>query len=235
MTTLHHAGTTAPATSRLTRAGFALLVAGGAAFFASGPLHPTGSDEGDKTDQLHSMLVDSLWYPAHLVALLGFVCVAAGLLALARDPVIRGHLGRLLPIGAAVAVVAAAGAVVHLFAATQAAEIEHGGTTPLVALFMGVETIINPMWGLMIAALAVVGGLTRTLGNRIVLPLGVLGGLAFALATATIAFIDTFDPLFPVAGLAGVWLVAAGLVGLTRRSPVRAQGSGDKSRDGVAQ
>jgi len=49
-----------------------------------------------------------------------------------------------------------------------------------------------------------------------VLPLGVLGGLAFALATATIAFVDTFDPLFPVAGLAGVWLVAAGVVGLFR-------------------
>ncbi len=81
---------------------------------------------------------------------------------------------------------------------------------------MGVETIVNPAWGLMIAALAVVGGVTRALGNRIVLPLGVLGGLAFAVATATIAFVDTFDPLFPVAGLAGVWLVATGIVGLVR-------------------
>jgi hypothetical protein len=107
--------------------------------------------------------------------------------------------------------------VIHLLAATQAAEIEDGDTTPLVAAFMGVETIVNPAWGLMIAALAVRGGITRALGNRIVLPLGLLGGLAFALATATIAFVDTFDPLFPVAGLAGVWLVAAGIVGLFRR------------------
>jgi hypothetical protein len=73
------------------------------------------------------------------------------------------------------------------------------------------------MWGLVIAALAVTGGMTRTLGNKIVLPLGLVGGLAFALATATIAYIDTFDPLFPVAGLAGVWLVATGVVGLTRK------------------
>lgn len=216
MTTLHHSRTTAPATPHLARAGFVLLVAGGAAFFASGPLHPAGGDEGDKTEQLHSMLVDSAWYPAHLVALLGFVCVAAGLLALVRDPVIRDRLGRLLPISAAVGVVATLGGVIHLFAATQAAEIEDGDTTPLVAVFMGVETIVNPAWGLMIAALAVAGGLTRALGNRIVLPLGLLGGLAFAVATATIAFIDTFDPLFPVAGLAGVWLVATGLVGLVR-------------------
>ena len=90
---------------RRDRVGHLFLIAGGTAFFASGPLHPTGSDEGDKTEQLHSMLVDSAWYPAHLVGLLGFACVAAGLLALARDPALRDRLGRLLPISVAVAVV----------------------------------------------------------------------------------------------------------------------------------
>ena len=217
MTTLRHPGTTAPAPPRLERTGHLFLIAGGVAFFASGPLHPTGSDTGDKTEQLHSMLVESTWYPSHLIALLGFACVAAGLLALRREAVIRDRLGRLLTASAAVAAVATVGALIHLFAATQAAEIEDGGTTPLVVALMGVETIVNPAWGLMIAALAVAGGLTRALGNRIVLAPGLLGGLAFALATATIAYVDTFDPLFPVAGLAGVWLVATGLVGLTRR------------------
>lgn len=76
---------------------------------------------------------------------------------------------------------------------------------------------LNPLWGLTIAALAVVGGMTHALGNRLLLPLGLFGGLAFALATATIAFVDTFDPLFPVAGLAGIWLVTTGVVGLTCR------------------
>ena len=217
MTILNQPRTAATTTRNRGRAGYLFLIAGGAAFFASGPLHPTGSDEGDKTEQLHSMLVDSAWYPAHLVGLLGFACVAAGLLALRRDPAIRDRLGGLLTVSVVVAIVATLGGVIHLFAATQAAEIEHGDTTPLVAAFMGVETIINPAWGLMIAALAVVGGLTRALGNRIVLPLGLLGGLAFAVATATIAFVDTFDPLFPVAGLAGVWLIATGIVGLTRK------------------
>jgi hypothetical protein len=216
MTTLNRSRPAAPATARRDRAGHLFLVAGGAAFFIGGPLHPQGSDEGDKTEQLHSMLVDSAWYPAHLVALVGFACVAAGLLALSWDPTLRDRLGRVLPISAWVAVVATLGAVVHLFAATQAAEVGQGDTTPLVAAFMGVETIVNPVWGLTIAALAVAGGLTRALGNRLVLPLGLLGGLAFAVATATIAFIDTFDPLFPVAGLAGVWLVATGIVGLVR-------------------
>ena len=231
MTTLRHSPTAAPAAPHRYRVGFALLIAGGVAFFVSGPLHPTGSDAGDKTEQLHSMLVDSAWYPAHLVALVGFTCVAAGLFALRRNPMIRDRLGRLLPISAAVAVVAALGAVIHLFAATQAAAIEHGGTTPLVAAFMGVETIVNPTWGLMIATLAVAGGLTRTLGNRIVLPLGLLGGLAFALATATIAFVDTFDPLFPVAGLAGLWLVTTGVIGLARKPPQTAEQAAERLAD----
>ena len=194
------------------------LIGGGVAFFASGPLHPRGSDEGDKTEQLHSMLVDSAWYPAHLVGLLGFACVAAGLIGLGRDTVLRNRLGRLLTVSVGVAMVGVLGSVVHLFAATQAAEIEDGSTTPLIAAFMGVETIVNPAWGLMIAALAVAGGLTRTLGNRVVLVLGLAGGLAFAVATATIAYVDTFDPLFPVAGLAGLWLIAVGVIGMTRKS-----------------
>lgn len=216
MTTLE-ARTPTTTVSRAGRAGHALLVAGGVGFFAGGPLHPQGSDEGDKIQQLHSMLVDPAWYPAHMVSALGFVCVAAGLVALRRDPVMRERLGRLLTLSVWVAVAAALGSLVHLLAATQAVDLLTGRMTPLVGLFMGVETVVNPVWGLTVAALAVVGGLTLALGNRIVLALGLVGGAAFALGTATIAFVDTFDPLFPVAGLAGLWLVAAGVIGLLRQ------------------
>ena len=80
----------------------------------------------------------------------------------------------------------------------------------------------------MIAALAVAGGRQPTLGNRIVLALGLPGGLAFAVATATIAYVDTFDALFPVAGLAGLWLVAVGVIGLFRRTAQNAN-EGDLS------
>ncbi|GAA0372152.1 hypothetical protein GCM10009530_22910 [Microbispora corallina] len=64
---------------------------------------------------------------------------------------------------------------------------------------------------------AVAGGITRTVGNRITLALGLVGGLAFALASVTIAFTDRFDPLFPVGSLIGVWAAAAGVMALTRR------------------
>ena len=202
---------------RLDPTGCVLLVVGGLAFFISGPMHPSGTNEGDKIQQLHSMLVEPLWYPAHALGVLGFASVAAGLVLIGREPGLRDRLGRLLPVSQAIAVLAVVGSVIHLFAGTQAAEIEDGSTTVLVTAFMGVETLINPVWGLMICALAVRGGLTRTLGNRLLLPLGVLGGLAFAVATATIAYVDTFDALFPVAGLIGVWLVSVGVIGLARR------------------
>lgn len=204
--------------TRLDTTGCLFLVAGGIAFFVYGPLHPVGSDEGDKTAQLHSMLVDSFWYPAHAVGLVSFGAIAAGLLAIARRPGPPQRVARLTRIVGVVGVVMTLGQVIHLFAATQASEIEDGGTTPLVVVFTGVETLVNPVWALAIAALALVGGITRTVGNRILLAFGVVGGLAFALANATIAFTDTFDGLFPVASLIGIWCIATGIVGLVRRS-----------------
>ena len=76
---------------------------------------------------------------------------------------------------------------------------------------------MNPLWALGIAALAVAGGLSRTLGNPMTLVLGVVGGLAHALAAATIAFTDRFDALFPVGSLLGVWGVVVGLMVLLRK------------------
>jgi hypothetical protein len=202
---------------RLDRLGAVLLVVGGVAFFAYGPLHPVGDNHGDKTEQLHSMLVDAWWYPAHAVGLLAFSSIAAGLLAIARDPVLPARVERATRVVGIIGVVMVGGQLVHTFAATQASSIAGGTTTPLVKVFMGVETLVNPVWSIAIAALAVIGGLSRTVGNRVLLPIGVIGGLAFALANATIAFTDALDGLFPVAGLIGVWAVAVGITGLARR------------------
>lgn len=77
---------------------------------------------------------------------------------------------------------------------------------------------MDPLWGLGMAALAVAGGLSRTLGNPVTVLLGLAGGLAFALATATIAFTDRFDALFPLASLLGIWGVIVGLMLLQRKA-----------------
>jgi hypothetical protein len=53
-------------------------------------------------------------------------------------------------------------------------------------------------------------------GNRIAL--GLVGRLAFALASATIAFTDQSDSLFPVGSLIGIWAVAVGVVAMARKA-----------------
>ncbi|MEU6258615.1 hypothetical protein [Streptomyces sp. NPDC047043] len=195
-----------------------LLVLGGVAFFAGGAIHPGDSGEGSKVSQLHEMLIDSMWYPSHALLLAATACFAAAILAFRR----RGSLGsgivQVTDVVSVIAVVATIGMTVHLFAALGADGIADGEKTFLYHVQTWNETIVDSLWGLGIAALAVTGGLTRTFGNPITLALGLVGGLAFALASATIAFTDRFDALFPLASLIGIWAIVVGLMMLLRKA-----------------
>lgn len=193
------------------------LLPGGVAFVAGGATHPVDSGAGSKVSQLHDMLVDSMWYPSHALLLAAVGCFAAGILAIRRRGDLESRTAKVTDVVSVIAVVATLGMTLHLFAATEAEAIAGGDTTFMYHLNVWNETIVNPLWGLGIAALAVAGGLTRTLGNPITLVLGLTGGLAFALASATIAFTDRFDALFPVASLLGLWGVVVGLMLLLRK------------------
>jgi hypothetical protein len=203
---------------RTDRAGSAFLVLGGIAFFLGGGLHPKDSGSGDKLAQLRDMLVSSMWYPSHAVLLAAMALIAAGIIAIRRPGHLEPGMARLAGIVAGISVLATFAMLVHFFAATEASAIADGDSTFVIEVHTWNETIVNPLWGVAIAALALAGGLTRTVGNRIVMALGVVGGLSFALATATIAYTDAFDPLFPVSSLLGVWAVAVGVIGLVRHA-----------------
>lgn len=69
-----------------------------------------------------------------------------------------------------------------------------------------------------LAAVAVVGGLTGTVGNRITVPFGLVGGLAFAVASATIPYTDTFDALFKTGSLLSIWAILVGVTEVRRRT-----------------
>ncbi len=194
-----------------------LLVLGGVTFFVGGATHPGDSGEGSKVSQLHEMLVDSMWYPSHTLLLVAMVCFAAGIVAIRLRGGVDAGTATVVRVVSVIAVVAALAMTVHLFAATGAEALADGNTTFMYHLFAWIETLVNPLWALGIAALAVAGGLSRTLGNPMTLVLGVVGGLAFALAAATIAFTDRFDALFPVGSLLGVWGVVVGLMVLLRK------------------
>lgn len=205
-------------THRLDQAAGALLVLGGVTFVAGGITHPGDSGEGSKVSQLHEMLVDSMWYPSHALMLASFVCIAGAIVGVRMRIDLGAGMTRLLNVVATVAVVATVGMVFHLIAATNAEAIADGEKNVMYHVQEVVETGGDTLWGLAIVALALAGGLTRTLGNRLTIAFGVVGGLAFSLASATIAFTDRFDPLFPVGSLIGIWAVAVGLMTIGRKA-----------------
>ncbi|RZT28530.1 hypothetical protein EV649_2307 [Kribbella sp. VKM Ac-2569] len=212
-------GTNPIRSRRIDRTGAFFLLFGGIAFFAGGALHPKDhSSDGTKLEQLHDMLVDPLWYPSHAVFLAAIALITGGVVVIRRRGDLYGGMARLVSVVAAISVVATLAMLIHLFAATEAKAIEDGDSTALILFHTWNETIVNPLWGLAIAALATAGGITRTVGNRITLVLGLVGGLTFAMATATIAFTDLFDPLFPVSSMIGVWAAAVGAIGLLRQT-----------------
>lgn len=203
------------------------LLAGGVIFFVGGSMHPKEDPPGVTVkEHLHSMYVDPLWYPAHALLLLGTVLIAAALVALVRARLLAA-VPRAQTVGTVAAVAAVLGTLetlLHLLAAVDADRIAHHDATPLTDILSVVETVAGPVFGFSIAALAVVGGFTRTLGNRVTAVLGVVGGVAYGIATATILFTDKTDFLFPVSAGIGLWTMAAG-IGLLLRSRSTRPGS----------
>ncbi|MGW1727686.1 hypothetical protein ACWCQK_32820 [Streptomyces sp. NPDC002306] len=217
--TRHH--TQLPRSGRPEQVAGLLLALGGVAFFAGGALHPADSGRGSKVDQLHDMMVDSMWYPSHALLLTATVCFAAAILAFRRRDGLGSRMTAVTGAFSVIAVVTTIGMALHLFAALGADGIAGGEKTVIYHVQTWNETIIDPLWGVGIAALAVAGGLTRTVGNPTTLALGVVGGLAYSLASATIAFTDRFDTLFPLASLIGIWAVVAGLMMSLRKARSR--------------
>lgn len=196
-------------TTLTARIPFIALALGGVAFIAGGITHPGDSGEGTKVEQLHEMLVQSSWYPAHLLLLLGWVGFALGTFGLRG----RGspNVQRVIRVVHVVAWVAVAGMAIHTLDALGADSIANGepGFASRLATFN--EIAFSAPWALGFATLAVVGGLTRTVGNTITAGIGLVGGVAFATAAATVPFTDRFDGLYPVGGLLGLWAVVIGV------------------------
>jgi hypothetical protein len=159
-----------------------------------------------------------MWYPSHALLLTAMACFAAAILAIRLRCGLDPAMAKATGVVSVIAVVATLGMTQHVFAATWAEAIADGDKTFLYHLFSWNVTIVDTLWGLGIAALAVAGGLTRTIGNSVTIALGLIGGLAFALVHATIAFTDRFDALFPLASLLGIWGVAVGPMVLLRKA-----------------
>ena len=196
-----------------------MLVLGGVAFFVGGVTHPRDDGEGNKVQQLHDMLVDSSWYPSHAVLLAAMALFAIGILAVRHRRDLTPGVERLLKVVFIIACIATVAMTIHLFAALEAQSLADGKQSLVSRVQTVNETVIDAAWGLAVATLAVVGGLTRSVGNRITITFGLVGGLAFALASATIPYTDTFDSLFKVGSLLSIWAILVGVTETRHTNP----------------
>lgn len=221
MTTMIEARPDALRTRALSRLAAPALILGGVAFFVGGVTHPRDGGEGNKVQQLHDMLVDSSWYPSHAVLLAAMALFAIGVLAVRQRRDLTSGMERLLKFVFVIACIATVAMAIHLFAALDAQSLADGKQSLVSRVQTVNETVVDAAWGLAVATLAVVGGLTRSVGNRITIPFGLVGGLAFALASATIPYTDTFDPLFKVGSLLSIWAILVGVTEIRRTNPQR--------------
>ncbi|HEX2053671.1 MAG TPA: hypothetical protein VHJ78_08115 [Actinomycetota bacterium] len=212
-TSLKDQASQSPASRRSARLGGTCLAVGGVAFFVGGITHPGDSGKGTKVEQLYDMFVHPMWYPSHALLLASFALFAIAVLLLRKGGDLGPRLARLVNLISVLFVVGTLSMAVHLFDALGAESVADGQPALAYEVARWNETIFSTFWGVGIITLAVAGGLTRTLGNRIIMPLAVVGGAAWCLAASTIAFTDRFDPLFPIAGsLIPVWAVAVGVM-----------------------
>ncbi len=195
------------------------FVLGGFAFFVGGVTHPSDSGDGNKVQQLHDMLVDSSWYPSHAVLLAAMGLFATGILVVRQRRDLNPGMEHLLKYVFVIACIATVAMAVHLFAALDAEPLADGKQSWLSRVQTVNETVVDAAWGLAVATLAVAGGLTRSVGNRITILFGLVGGLAFALASATIPYTDKFDPLFKVGSLLSIWAILVGVTEIRHTSP----------------
>ncbi len=204
--------------SRLDRLAGPCLILGGIAFFVGGVTHPSDSGVGNKVEQLHEMLIDASWYPSHAALLAAMALFATGILALRRRRDLSSVMKRFFQLVFVIACITTVSMAVHLFAALGADSLADGKGSFVSQAQTVNETVVDAAWGLALAALAVAGGLSRTAGNRITIPFGLIGGLAFALASGTIAFTDAFDPLFKAGSLLSIWAILVGAIAIRRQS-----------------
>lgn len=209
-----------------------LFIAGGVLYFVGGSMHPKQDPDGvTLKEHMRDMYEDPAWFSSHAIFLVGMVLLAAALVVLVRGGRLRstGRAHTAAVVAAVATTAAAAGSLLHLVAGSEADRIASGDSTPLTDVLLVAEPVYAPAFGLSIAALAVVGAMTRAIGNRVAAVFGVIGGLAYALAGGTFVLTDALDPLFPISSAIAVWAVVAG-IGALRVGPSRratAQGPSD--------
>ena len=194
--------------------GASALILGAVLFLPSGLIHPEPSGGSTELERIYYMVMDPKWIPSAALEVAAFVCFA---IAFGRLAGIGGRLGQALRWGSVSSAAVAVGGFLYLFGRIGADPLRHDEGNWFAIVMYATHLLVNPLWGLVVAAIALLGGLSGQLVNRATLVIGVVGGLSWTVSMLTAPYLDIDDILFPVAGLLlTVWPVALGVVLLRR-------------------
>jgi len=190
------------------------LIVGALLFLPSGLLHPEPSGGSTELERIYSMVVDPKWIPSAALEVAAFACFA---IAFGRLAGLEGRLGQALRFGSMNSAAVALGGFLYLFGRIGAEPLSRDEGNWFSVVMYVTHLVVNPLWGLAVAVIALLGGLTGRLLNRATLVIGVVGGLSWMVSMLTAPYLNLDDVLFPVAGLLlTVWSVVLGVVLLRR-------------------
>lgn len=194
------------------------LTTGGALGFAGGMLHPGMDSALSGPAALAGWVGDPLWLPSHGLILAAFMLLLPGLLGLSRSRVpLSATARRAAWIATATLVLLILEGIPHFAAAFDETAVLAGQPAPFLTGHLFGSAVIYPVFGLALAALAVLSG--RNLTHPIIGVLSAIGAVAWGFAPLAIGplGIDGLDVLFNGAQLWTAWFAVVGLRALAQR------------------
>jgi len=192
-----------------------LIGAAGVVSFVGGGLHPESQDGLSFRDSLVAMMEGSTWVPGHALLAVGSALFLAGLLIVRRTGAwsASGHALR-FAIGATV--FNTLELVFHTVAVVDKDALAGGDWPPIATLHLGLAVVAYPLFGAAIVWLAWRLLKSWNLFLRVFSVLGIVGGIANALAAPLTILLRNpeYAFLFPIGGIGiSLWLTVVGLVG----------------------
>lgn len=181
-----------------------------------GMLHPHADTSKDYQHAVSGMLHNETWPMTHGLSLAGLILLVISLTVLIRT-VGETWPSKVRRWATALAVAAILGVLEmtpHLFAYTEAADLDAGRSTPLLLVHTWIQFVSAPALGICAAGLAVVSSRDRSFGNGPVLAaLAVVGGVAFGAAGILMALTHQPGVSILFVGAAGIalWLLCSGI------------------------
>ncbi|MGD9526042.1 hypothetical protein [Pseudonocardia sp.] len=194
-----------------------MLLAAGVLGFLGSLLHPMGDPTLTGDAALAAEVGDPLWVPSHVLILAFTVLLVPGLLGLARSGALSGRARTAALVAMGAAVLWVVESVPHLLAVTDHHALLTGQPAPLVTTHLVGASIVYPLAGFSIAALALLGG--RRLAHPVLNALGALGSVAFGIAPIAydVLGITEAGDLFAGSLLLTAWIAVVGATALVRK------------------